>query len=192
MILYTDASYDEAFGKPPKFGWVLFDPWRSMRPIAQELQLTWSFVDQWLSRKQQVFSAEAFTPPAALVNLAEHFVGRDAIVFIDNESAASTLIRGASTQDIVRAIAECFGIGRMTLDCRCWIEWIDTDSNPADPLSRAGISDEWVIGQGWSISVASLPCWANFLADPEAAWEQIRGRGAPNMCGFSDMQHSLR
>ena len=98
-------------------------------------------------------------------------MGRRVVIFIDNESAASTLIRGASTQDDVKAIAECFAIG-----------WIDTDSNPADPLSRAGISDEWVIAQGLSISVASLPCWANFLADPDVAWEQIRGRGAPNMC----------
>eukprot|EP00973_Karenia_brevis_P025304 3490858-Karenia_brevis.AAC.1 len=27
---------------------------------------------------------------------------------------------------------------------RIWIEWVDSEANPSDPLSRAGWSDSWL------------------------------------------------
>ena len=32
-----------------------------------------------------------------------------------------------------------------------WFEWIDSDSNPADGLSRDGLLDQWTIQQGWEL-----------------------------------------
>ena len=33
-----------------------------------------------------------------------------------------------------------------------WYEWIDSDSNPADGLSRDGVSDQWTMSQGWELT----------------------------------------
>ena len=37
------------------------------------------------------------------------------------------------------------------VNCRIWIEWIDSKSNPAD-LNRRGLLDEWACSQGWHLS----------------------------------------
>jgi hypothetical protein len=172
VILYTDASYEEASGIAPKLGWVLFDPAdKDFIPIGQELQLEWSVVERWIQRQQQIFAAEAFAPTDALRNLGRYIRGRDVVLFIDNEAAASTLIQGASSQDDVAAIAECFQIGLLTLGARCWIEWIDSASNPSDGLSRDGICDEWIAQQGWRLSVAAMSPWGEYLSQPRAAWQ---------------------
>ena len=31
-----------------------------------------------------------------------------------------------------------------------WFEWIDSESNPSDGLSRAGVNDPWTKSQDWS------------------------------------------
>ena len=39
----------------------------------------------------------------------------------------------------------------------CWHEWIDSDSNPADGLSRDGLQDEWTLNQGWDLAEYPYP-----------------------------------
>ena len=53
------------------------------------------------------------------------------------------------------------------LECRVWIEWIDSKSNPADGLSRLGLLDPWTQGQGWELSEAAQPPWRTALGDPD-------------------------
>ncbi len=48
----------------------------------------------------------------------------------------------------------------MMLDnVRVWFEWVDSDSNPADGLSRDGILDSWSIAQGWDLAEAPVIDW---------------------------------
>ena len=35
--------------------------------------------------------------------------------------------------------------------------WIDSDSNPADGLSREGLQDQWSLQQGWTLSEPEFP-----------------------------------
>ncbi|CAE8638050.1 unnamed protein product, partial [Polarella glacialis] len=42
---------------------------------------------------------------------------------------------------------------------RIWFEWIDSDSNPSNELSRDGLEDEWTRSQGWDLDTALLPEW---------------------------------
>ena len=39
----------------------------------------------------------------------------------------------------------------MRLVCRAWFEWIDSDSNISDGLSREGVTDPWTKAQGWDL-----------------------------------------
>ena len=41
-----------------------------------------------------------------------------------------------------------------------WYEWIDSDSNPADGLSRDGVTDEWTTQQGWKLHDLGSPDWS--------------------------------
>ena len=33
-----------------------------------------------------------------------------------------------------------------------WYEWVGSDSNPADGLSRDGAHDKWTLEQGWHLT----------------------------------------
>ena len=39
-----------------------------------------------------------------------------------------------------------------TLESRIWFEWVDSDANPADGLSRMGIADPWTARQNWTLT----------------------------------------
>ncbi|CAK0807283.1 unnamed protein product, partial [Prorocentrum cordatum] len=64
--------------------------------------------------------------------------GRDVIWFVDNEAAAAAGIRGGSGETEVDIMMQAAHLLWMHLDCRVWIEWVDSASNPADGLSRDG------------------------------------------------------
>jgi hypothetical protein len=37
-----------------------------------------------------------------------------------------------------------------------WVEYVESASNPADGLSRAGLEDAWTKAQGWTFK--EVPC----------------------------------
>ena len=84
--------------------------------------------------------------------------GREVIWFVDNKVARATLIRRASSQEDVTAVAEVVFILSLKLDCRVRFEWIDSKSNPLDGLSRDGLAcPEWGL---WA-KEARQPPWSS-------------------------------
>ena len=88
--------------------------------------------------------------------------GYDIRWFVDNESACSTLIRGASREEDVQGIAECTQLLAMRLATRIWYEWVDSAANPSDSLSRLGLHCPLF---GPQATDAQQPAW-QFLACP--------------------------
>ena len=62
----------------------------------------------------------------------------------------------ACTPDDIIDLAEVTMAMMALLRCRLWVEWIDSNSNPADGLSRKGLADPLF---GTTASVASCPAW---------------------------------
>ena len=86
------------------------------------------------------------SPPAAAAApwlSRESFRGRDFIWFVDNAAAVSTLIRGSARPEDIDHIAAAVAFQNASLNHRAWYEWIDSESNPADGLSRDGLQDAW-------------------------------------------------
>ena len=92
---------------------------------------------------------EAFAALAAPAISPEVFQNREIVWFIDNESAVSSLIRGASRPEDLNHVAALSTVTFAKLQAKVWFEWIDTESNPADGLSRAGLEDPWTARQPW-------------------------------------------
>ena len=44
-----------------------------------------------------------------------------------------------------------------TYNMRLWVEWIDSDSNPSDGLSRDGLDDKWTQQQHWNLAAGDAP-----------------------------------
>ena len=157
-IVYSDASWPERMsaeeamekGEPPRLGWVVFAP--GERPKGFSMELGREFVSALFPRKTQIFAAEAVAVLTALVLAPESLSNRELVWFIDNEAALSSLIRGTSRAEDVGHIAACTQVAMLEHSCTAWYEWIDSDSNPADGLSRDGVSDQWTMSQGWELT----------------------------------------
>ena len=71
--------------------------------------------------------------------------------FIDNEAAANAMIKGDSRLPVVGAMATCVQLLLIRYNITVWFEWVDSDSNLADGLSRDGAADSWTLEQGWEL-----------------------------------------
>jgi hypothetical protein len=158
VLLYTDASVSEAAPLEPIVGWVLFRATAS-EVKGKSLRIPQEVVRSWNPRETQICPAEAFAVLAAIFNHESELEGRDIIVFVDNEAAAASLIRGASSSCDVGHIAQEVQWKILRLNARIWIEWVDSHSNPSDGLSRAGLLDEWTLKQNWALSEGTQPPW---------------------------------
>ena len=161
-IVYSDASFQQDFDElpkemqePPRIGWVIMRHNLGDVPLGRSMILPPEALQLFTPRKTQIFACEAIAVPEALRFDGKAVAGRDVTWFIDNEAACSSFIRGASrSEDVSEVVAIALLMCQM-LNTRIWFEWIDSDSNPSDGLSRAGIADAWTMSQGWSLQELS-------------------------------------
>jgi hypothetical protein len=66
------------------------------------------------------------------------------------------------------------------LGCRVWIEWINSDSNPSDGLSRAGLLDPWTLRQGWSLRQGFIPAADSLTSLVGSAVETLLPQRSPS------------
>ena len=66
------------------------------------------------------------------------------------------LIKGSSAKADMTAIAVALHAVFARLGVRVWVEYVESASNPADGLSRAGLEDPWTRALGWTLK--KVPC----------------------------------
>ena len=67
------------------------------------------------------------------------------------------MIKGSSKENEVDALTTWAHLLAYQEGAAIWYEWVDTDSNPADGLSRDGLCDEWTLRQGWELHECQEP-----------------------------------
>ena len=155
VIVYSDASWEQE----ARLGWIVFRKADDSIPQGRTSLVTEGVLDQLIERKTQIMACEAIAVPQAIIREPHLFAGSDVIWFIDNEAACSSLVRGTSSQDDIGTIAGITHFLMLRYHIRIWYEWIDSNSNPADGLSRDGLQDEWTAQQGWQLSVSDSLRW---------------------------------
>ena len=111
----------------------------------------------WTDRKTQIYPAEVYALFAAVWEHRFLLAGADVLAFVDNEAAAAAIIRGAPRHNDVGDMVHCLHWTLLRHGVRPWVEWIDSDSNPSDGLSRDGLLDKWTLEQGWDLRAGSHP-----------------------------------
>ncbi len=114
-------------------------------------------IASWKPRHQQIYPGEALCALVIPVLHPQLLRDQDLLWFIDNEAAAASIIRASSGEEDVHLLAQASQVRLALLGARLWVEWIDSESNPADGLSRDGLSDEWTCQQQWSLSEFAFP-----------------------------------
>ena len=161
VIMYSDASWEPT--QQPRLGWVVIDLDRGMPTSGRTSLIRWDVIDQLIERDTQILACEALAVPQAIIRDCETFKGTDVICFIDNEAACSSMVRGGSSQDDVAYIAGMTHFVMLEYDVRVWFEWIDSDSNPSDGLSRLGLADPWTVKQGWQLEESRSLEWNELI-----------------------------
>ena len=110
---------------------------------------------------QQVFVAETLAVSATTIEHKESLRGRDVIWFVDNIGALQVLIKGNSAQFDAGNVCAAAHLLWASLGTRVWFEWVASDDNPSDGLSRKGLLDEWTLKQTpkWQIAEYTAPDW---------------------------------
>ena len=155
VILYTDASFEPGLMQSPGLGAVCM---QRDDPVTRGLAGT--VPEQVLNaleeREQQIAPLEAMAVLWATIAFSSHLRNRDVVWFIDNQAICAALVRGSSGCDDISAIVSLCHLAWASLSARVWIEYIPSDSNPSDGLSRDGLRDEWTLKQAWQLG--ELPC----------------------------------
>ena len=87
-------------------------------------------------RKTQIIPLELIAAAGTLTTYAKQLEGRDVIFFIDNQSVCGALAKGTSRSRDIQNLTTAWHFLALKLRCRIWIEWVPSESNPADMLSR--------------------------------------------------------
>ena len=152
VLCYSDASFEDG---ELRMGWVLFE--KGHRPVGYSCVVPPSEIATWVVREQQIYVGESLAILTALRALPHRFAQRSVLWFLDNQASLSSLIRGTSTQDDVHELVQGVHLTLHQLSCRCWWEWVDTESNISDGLSRSGVLDPWTQSQDWDLVELPFP-----------------------------------
>ena len=138
LIFYSDAEWT-ILNEPPwlskGLGGIMWDD-TSCRAAA--LDTPRELVNALSDRKTQIIPLELMAAAGVLFTYKELLRGRDVLFFIDNQSVCGALAKGTSKSRDIQHLATAWHILTLHLRCRVWIEWVPSESNPADMLSRDG------------------------------------------------------
>ena len=173
VVIYSDAffkPYDEPAptdGIRCRMGWVIFDP-LATNPVGGTMSVPESMLCKWQARNQQVFVAEALAVLAATLLHQDILRNRDVIWFVDNIGALQVLIKGNSSQFDAGNVCAAAHLYWAAAGTRVWFEWVASNDNPSDGLSRDGLHDMWTMAQKpkWVVHEYEAPDWFALIELP--------------------------
>jgi len=139
VLLYTDACWEEK-SRPQHIdagmGALLFLP--NGECLGAYCQARPDFLGHLKPRKTQITPLELATPILAVHTWSHLLRNTKVLLFIDNQAAAAALATGTSTQQDIQCMVSLFYLSLEALGLDIWVEWIESDSNPSDLISRTG------------------------------------------------------
>ena len=106
------------------------------------------------TRETQIIPCELVALIGGVCTFASLLADSRVILFVDNISVACMIAKGAtSAVDLAQPVTD-FHLFMSRVRCSWWMEWIPSESNPADVLSRLGPYRESVIPlevPGWAV-----------------------------------------
>lgn len=114
ILLYTDASDVPGRSRQRLLGAFLFDP-LDQSSFYSSWAVPPAVVDRWIPKKSQMGQLELLAAPFACTTWQDRLKNRTIILFIDNDSAASNLVKGYLAKTDSTAIVGSVANGGSTL-----------------------------------------------------------------------------
>ena len=135
-LLYTDAS--DVPHRDPRFGigGVLIQQEPSFSIEFFSTSIPRSTVEQWIPKSTYMGQLEVLAAPVALHTWGSTLRGRQVIHFIDNDAAASSLVKGYSPKTDSTALVGEYWSAAAQHGLEVYIDRVESKSNLADGPSR--------------------------------------------------------
>ena len=141
VLVYSDAKWT-VLEKPPwllkGLGGILWK--QGCKPQAAAGDTPQHLVDALSHRKTQIIPLELMAAAGMMFTYGPTLRGEDIMFFIDHQSVCCALVKGCSKSWDIQLLATCWQLMCLQMGCRVWIEWVPSESNPADILSCEGLS----------------------------------------------------
>ena len=103
-----------------------------------------SHIKQWMNASsQQIAQWELFQVLAAILAYPDAFRNRSGVWWIDNAPALCSLVKGKSGSSDMDKMTMVIHLLLFSLGCTMFFEYVPSDSNWADGISRQGFDDPW-------------------------------------------------
>eukprot|EP00435_Cladocopium_sp_Y103_P071893 s30_g38.t1 len=140
IILYTDAS--DVPERDPRWvlGCVLIDPCESFQVEYTSWTVPQSIVDTWVAKQSYMGQLELLACPLAICTWKHRLRSRQVLLFCDNDSAASNLVKGYSSKTDSSKIVGLFWLLCSDASTEVYLDRVESKSNLADGPSRLEFS----------------------------------------------------
>ena len=154
--VYSDASFEPSAAVPARIGFVCF-PADGSQPVGMSVDVPDLVLGGFQVRQTQINACETLAGVIVPTNAAALLRGQDVIWYVDNQTACQILMKGSSSVADLCVLSAITQLLLTRLGCRVYYEYIESDANPSDGLSRDGLDDEWTQKQRWQLSTACMP-----------------------------------
>ena len=161
IVVATDAQVEP--NEWPGGGSLVADP-HTGRLFGGYLQFQGEALEIWdltladiAAGRQPIALCEAAMVPTTLMAWPEAFRGRRVVWYVDNTSAMASFVKGASANEFLEKIVALLWMCAYHLDAQIWFEWVDSDSNWSDGVSREFQSDPLAQELGFSLESMEEP-----------------------------------
>eukprot|EP00435_Cladocopium_sp_Y103_P046884 s338_g13.t1 len=136
ILLYTDAS--DVPEREPRWllGAVLIDPTDGLSIEYTYYSVTEEIVNGWNPKQNYMGQLEILACPLAVATWETKLAGRRVIMFVDNDSAASGLVKGYSPKSDSTALIGHFWLLVAAVAAEVYLDRVESKSNLADGPSR--------------------------------------------------------
>ena len=149
----SDAAQDE-----PRQGSVglLFVGPRGERD-AYVVDITAELFTLWSDHPTKIAQLELLTVYVGFIFVASQARSCQGLWFVDNIAALMALVKGRSDNPELDAMAGCIHALLYSLRSGCYFEWVQSDDDWSDGISRKGIYDEWYQAHGFRVHRVPVP-----------------------------------
>jgi len=140
LVIASDAQVEP--GEPPGGGYLIVDPETGARTGAwhafteTELTLLSTSMADIAAGKQPIARIECCMLPALILEEMDLLRGRDVVWFVDNTAALCGTVKGGSKNATLAKLIAMTWILCFRLNIRIWFEFVDSEANWSDGISR--------------------------------------------------------
>ena len=146
----SDAAYEKGVGSGG-FLAVFFEHQQQLR-TGRVVDIPTAVYSYWGEYETYIAQLEMLMILVAMIELAPVMRGRRGIWYIDNVAALMAMVRGRANSPDLDRMAEVLQGAMLALEVWLYFEWIESDSNWSDGISRTGLCDPWQSSNGFQSS----------------------------------------